>query len=76
MGRGLINGGFFVLSLKYLELIEGDASNWESMALDQLSIDGELMVYEHKDSGRLWTHNVKNQGEGIWISGKTPWKVW
>jgi len=74
---GLINGGFFVLSPKCLELIEGDASSWESIALDQLSMNGELMAYEHKGFWQpMDTLRDKNLLEELWVSGKAPWKVW
>ena len=44
---GLINGGFFVLSPKCLELIEGDETSWEGEPLVKLAASGEMMVYEH-----------------------------
>ena len=44
---GLINGGFFVLSPKCLELIEGDDSSWEGGPLRELANQGELMAFEH-----------------------------
>ena len=74
---GLINGGFFVLSPKCLDLIEGDQSSWEGEPLIKLSAMGQMMAYEH---GGFWqpmdTLRDKNLLEDLWRSGKAPWKVW
>ena len=44
---GLINGGFFVLSPKCLDLIEGDESSWEGEPLMTTRRQGQLMAFEH-----------------------------
>lgn len=44
---GLINGGFFVLSPKVLDLIESDQTSWESEPLKYLAATDELMAYKH-----------------------------
>jgi len=44
---GLINGGFFVLSPKCIEYIEGDEVSWEDMPLNQLAKEGNLAAFEH-----------------------------
>ena len=51
---GRINGGFFVLSPKVLELIEGDETSWELEPLEQLAKDGELCAYTMTVFGSLW----------------------
>lgn len=74
---GLINGGFFVLSPKCLDLIEGDRSSWEGEPLTRLAEMGEMMAFEHRG---FWhpmdTLRDKNLLEELWASGKAPWKVW
>lgn len=74
---GLINGGFFVLSPKCIDLIEGDETSWEGQPLTKLAADGEMMAFEH---GGFWqpmdTVREKNQLEQLWGSGKAPWKIW
>lgn len=45
---GLINGGFFVLSPKCLDLIESDGTVWELGPLSRLAEMGELMAFEHR----------------------------
>ena len=42
----LINGGYFVLSPKVIERIEGDDTVWEQEPLKSLASDGELMSFK------------------------------
>ena len=74
---GLINGGFFVLSPKCINLIEGDESSWEGAPLTSLALMGELMAFEHQDFWQpMDTLRDKNLLEELWTSGKAPWKIW
>lgn len=74
---GLINGGFFVLSPRVLEYIAGDETPWESVPLERLAEDGELMAFEHRGFWQpMDTLREKNQLEELWVSGRAPWKVW
>lgn len=74
---GLINGGFFVLSPKVTELIDGDRTSWESEPLTRLTSLGEMMAYEHDGFWQAMdTLRDKNLLEGLWASGRAPWKVW
>jgi glucose-1-phosphate cytidylyltransferase len=74
---GQINGGFFVLSPKCLDLIEGDETSWESNPLKQLALQGQLMAFEHKGFWQpMDTLREKNLLEELWKSDKAPWKVW
>lgn len=74
---GLINGGFFVLSPRCLDLIEGDASSWESTPVNRLAEMGELMAFEHTGFWQpMDTLRDKNHLEELWASGKAPWKIW
>ncbi len=74
---GWINGGFFVLSPKCLELIEGDASVWEAQPLKQLAESGGLMAFEHKGFWQpMDTLRDKVHLEQLWASGTAPWKTW
>ncbi|MFQ1844818.1 glucose-1-phosphate cytidylyltransferase [Aeromonas veronii] len=73
----LINGGFFVLSPKVIDLIDNDATTWEQEPLMALAEQGQLMAYEH---GGFWqpmdTLRDKHYLEDLWQKGKAPWKVW
>jgi glucose-1-phosphate cytidylyltransferase len=74
---GLINGGFFVLSPKCLELIQGDTSSWEGEPIIQLADMGELMAFVHNGFWQpMDTLREKNYLEELWGKGDAPWKVW
>lgn len=74
---GWINGGFFVLSPKVIDHIEGDATVWEGEPLEQLAKHGQLSAYKHSGFWRpMDTLRDKNDLESLWSKGKAPWKVW
>lgn len=74
---GLINGGFFVLSPRCLDLIEGDDSSWEDGPLQRLTEMGELGAFIHLDFWQpMDTLREKNLLEELWQSGRAPWRVW
>ncbi len=72
-----INAGFFVLSPKVINYIEGDFSSWEGKPLASIASDGELMAFEHRGFWQAMdTLREKNLLEEMWQSGKAPWKLW
>jgi glucose-1-phosphate cytidylyltransferase len=72
-----INGGFFVLSPRVLEYIEGDETSWEGQPLEQIASIGQLEAFEHRGFWQpMDTLRDKNQLEELWASGKAPWKCW
>jgi glucose-1-phosphate cytidylyltransferase len=74
---GWINAGFFVLSPKVIDLIEGDATVWEAEPLKQLAASGELMAYAHHGFWQpMDTLRDRNQLQEMWNGGNAPWKVW
>ena len=74
---GFINGGFFVLSPKCLDLIEGDRSSWEGEPLSELARMGQMMAFKHHGFWQpMDTLRDKNQLEELWVAGKAPWKRW
>jgi glucose-1-phosphate cytidylyltransferase len=74
---GLINGGYFVLSPKCLDLIEGDQTSWEGEPLTRLAGMGEMMAFEHDGFWQpMDTLREKNHLEELWASGRAPWKIW
>ena len=74
---GFINGGFFVLSPKCLELIEGDNTSWEGAPLTQLAKTNEMMAFEHRGFWQpMDTLRDNYLLEDLWSSGKAPWKIW
>lgn len=74
---GLINGGFFVLSPRCLELIDGDQMPWEATPMTVLAKQGQLMAFEHRGFWQpMDTLRDKNHLESLWHTGKAPWKKW
>jgi glucose-1-phosphate cytidylyltransferase len=74
---GWINGGFFVLSPQVGHYIEGDHVVWEREPLERLAAEDQLTVYFHQG---FWhpmdTLRDRKYLEGLWESGKAPWKIW
>jgi glucose-1-phosphate cytidylyltransferase len=73
----MINGGFFVLSPKVIERIEGDSTIWEQEPLISLAADGELMAFKHEGFWQpMDTLRDKIKLQELWDSNKAPWKIW
>ena len=73
----MINGGFFVLSPKVLDLIIDDKTIWEQSPLETLAKEKNLAVFRHDDFWQpMDTLRDKNLLEDLWLSGKAPWKLW
>lgn len=73
----LINGGFFILSPKVIERIDGDNTIWEQEPLKGLVSDGELMSFKHEGFWQpMDTLRDKNYLEKLLVTNKAPWKKW
>ncbi len=73
----LINGGFFVLSPKVIDLIDGDNCTWEQQPLEHLAKNSELMAFDHDGFWQpMDTLRDKHHLEDLWSSNKAPWKLW
>ena len=72
-----INGGFFVLSPKVLNYIDGDTTVWEQKPMKTLAQEGQLAAYKHEG---FWhpmdTLRDKIHLEELWAAQKAPWKTW
>lgn len=74
---GMINGGFFVLSPKAIDLVQGDDTIWERGPLEALAAQGQLAAYSHEGFWQpMDTLRDKIFLDDLWESGKAPWKVW
>ena len=74
---GWINGGFFVLSPKVIDYVDGDMISWEREPMQRLAHDGQLMAYRHVGFWQpMDTLRDKVQLEQLWQDGRAPWKVW
>ena len=73
----MINGGFFVLSPKVIDLVDNDASVWEQDPLTTLAEQNQLMAFRHEGFWQpMDTLRDKHLLEELWNSGKAPWKTW
>ena len=74
---GWINGGFFILSPRCLDYVEGDHSSWEGDPLARIARDGQLMAFEHSGFWQpMDTLRDKMHLEQLWAINAAPWKVW
>lgn len=72
-----VNGGFFVLSPKVLEFIDGDSSIWEKSPMETLAKKGELSAYLHRGFWQpMDTLRDKINLEEMWQKNNAPWKMW
>lgn len=72
-----INGGFFVLSPRVLDYIDGDQTIWEREPMEALAASGEMSAYIHRGFWQpMDTLRDKNHLEELWAAGKAPWKKW
>lgn len=72
-----INGGFFVLSPKVLNYIEGDSTTWEKEPMETLALESKLKAFKHNGFWQpMDTLRDKNYLEQLWESNNAPWKIW
>lgn len=72
-----INGGFFVLSKKCIDIIDNDQTIWEREPLERLSKDKNLMAYKHDGFWQCMdTLNDKNYLNKLWSQNNAPWLLW
>lgn len=73
-----INGGFFVLSHKIFDYLEGnmDDEMWEQRPLQKLVSDGQLAAYQYKGFWKCMDIlRDKEELEMLW-QNNPPWKTW
>tara|TARA_Y100001968_G_scaffold322290_1_gene358101 strand:+ start:3443 stop:4219 length:777 start_codon:yes stop_codon:yes gene_type:complete len=74
---GYINGGFFVLSTKVLDFIDGDHTSWENEPLNTLAKQNQLMAFIHKGFWQpMDTLREKKYLEDLWENKTAPWHIW
>ncbi len=75
--EGWINGGYFVLHRKVLDLIASDETIFEAEPLRTLSEMGELAVYQHHGFWQCMdTYRELELLNELHQSGKALWQVW
>jgi len=77
IGKGWINGGFFVFEPEIADYIEGDDMPFERYPLETLSKEGQLMAYKHDGFWQPMDVIREMQYlEELWKKGNAPWKIW
>ena len=74
-----INGGYFVLSNKIFDYLEGDVElvQWEREPLANIANDGQLAAFKHKGYWKAMdAMRDKIELEEEWNSGNPRWKTW
>tara|TARA_B100000787_G_scaffold169826_1_gene162443 strand:+ start:1276 stop:2049 length:774 start_codon:yes stop_codon:yes gene_type:complete len=72
-----VNGGFFVLSPKVIDLIDGDDTVWEKEPLEYLARKGDLSAFQHNGFWQpMDTLRDQNFLQDLWKKKLAPWKSW
>ena len=75
--EGWINGGFFILHRKILDLIADDSVVFEAEPLKTLAEMGELAVYQHHGFWQCMdTYRELELLTELYTSDSAPWTVW
>jgi glucose-1-phosphate cytidylyltransferase len=60
-----------------VDLVDSDATSWETAPLEELARGGELRAYRHQG---FWhpmdTLRDKHHLDSMWNEGDAPWKLW
>jgi glucose-1-phosphate cytidylyltransferase len=74
---GWVNGGYFVLEPRIFDYLDGDETTWEREPLERLAAEAQLSAFRHAG---FWQpmDNLRDKIllDGLWESGRAPWKVW
>ncbi len=74
---GWINGGFFVLSPKVLDYIDGDETTWEEEPMRKLAEEQQMQAWHHRGFWQpMDTLRDKTNLDKMWDAKKAPWKSW
>ncbi|TCL75618.1 glucose-1-phosphate cytidylyltransferase [Rhizobium sp. BK251] len=72
-----VNGGFFILDPSVVDLIEDDATVWETGPLQALAEQGELAAFIHDGFWQpMDTLRERILLDDMWRTEKAPWKIW
>ena len=72
-----INGGFFLMSPKVIDLISDDDTIWEDIPMRKLVSMEQLSVYRHSGFWQpMDTLAEKNLLNHLWDTNEAPWNLW
>jgi glucose-1-phosphate cytidylyltransferase len=73
----LVNAGFFVLSRKVIDYIDGDQTIWERGPMERMARERQLKAYRHRGFWQpMDTLRDRTLLEDLWARGDAPWKTW
>lgn len=74
---GWASAGFFAFNQRVFDYLDSDQCVLEREPLEQLSAEGQLMVYRHRGFFfAMDTYREFQSLNALWEQGKAPWKVW
>lgn len=74
---GLISGGFFVLSPRVLDYIDGDEVAWEEAPVTRISKAGQMMAFKHDGFWHAMdTLRDRRHLDNLLRIDQAPWKLW
>ncbi len=77
ISQGWINGGYFVIEPRFLDLIDDDSTILEKSPLEKVAEMGQLSAYKHQGYWQCMdTKRDKDTLEELWLSDEAPWKQW
>ena len=73
-----VNGGYMVCEPRVFDYLGGDpATMFEREPIEELAANHELNCYKHEGFWQpMDTYQEMQYLNGLWRSGKAPWKVW
>ena len=76
VGKGVENGGYFVIQPEFFDFIEDDSTILEREPLEKVAQNGELMAYRHHGFWQCMdTKRDRDILEELWKSGNAPWAI-
>lgn len=76
VGKGWVNGGYFVIQPEFFDFIEDDSTILEREPLEKVAQNGELMAYRHHGFWQCMdTKRDRDILEDLWQSGNAPWVI-
>ena len=72
-----INGGFFILKPRVIDLIKDDQISWENEPLVNLAQNNQLFAFKHEGFWQpMDTLRERIMLNEMWNKGSAPWKIW
>ena len=76
VNQGWINGGFFVLSPKVFDYIDGDLTTFEAEPLERLAAEGQLKTYRQEGFWQCMdTARDRDKLNKMWDENQAPWRL-